>query len=268
MGCHRRALRRSLGVVGDIYVVDFGDDEERARRAAERDAEFARLTERYALHLVAEAALDEPAARRAVAVLFDNRDSDGVRCPCSCHPQLSAEHGDGLDCRCSWDAERRAAEAAKLKAFWDSEPFPELRSAHRREESEIAAWLAGQPDVEATRTTSMAPEQWEGTVDGHSFYFRERHGFWRVELDLTESGRFARRLVRVDDDGSMVTEPVPIMEGDVIAEGIDSQLGQTPVDHIAFVVRTIRDHLWGAQCDHAGALFYCPKCGQRMSEAM
>ena len=66
----------------------------------------------------------------------------------------------------------------------------------------------------------------------------------------------------------MVTEPVPIMEGEVIAEGIGSQLGGTPVDHIAFIVRTIRDHLWGAQCDHAGALFYCPKCGRRINEAM
>ena len=55
----------------------------------------------------------------------------------------------------------------------------------------------------------------------------------------------------------MVTEPVPIMEGEVIAEGTGSQLGGAPVDHIAFIVRTIRDHLWGAQCDHADALWNC-----------
>jgi hypothetical protein len=254
--------------VGDIYVVEFGDDEEQARRAAERDVEFARLKERYAQHLVAQAAVDEVTARHVVALLFDPPSDDGIRCPCGCHPRLSAEHGDGFDCRCTWDSERLAAEAARMEEFWAADPFPELRAAHRREEAEIAAWLAGQPDVDATRTTSMVPEQWEGTVDGHSFYFRERHGFWRIELDLTESGRFARRLVRVDDGGGMVTEPVPIMVGDVIAEGIDSQLGETPVEHISFVVRTIRDYLWGAQCDHAGALFYCPKCGQRMSEAM
>jgi hypothetical protein len=47
----------------------------------------------------------------------------------------------------------------------------------------------------------------------------------------------------------------------VIAEGIDSQLGVTPVDHLDFIVRTIRRYLWAAQCDHAGALFYCPKGG-------
>jgi hypothetical protein len=83
---------------------------------------------------------------------------------------------------------------------------------------------------------------------------------------VRESGRFAQKLVRVDDEGELVTEPVPIMEGDVIAEGIGSQLGATPVDHLAFIVRTARDHLWGEQCDHAGALFYCPVCGHRMTE--
>ena len=132
---------------------------------------------------------------------------------------------------------------------------------------EIAAWLTGQPDVEARRTTSLAPEQWEGSVGGHSFYFRERGGCWRIELDLTESGRVAQRLVRVAENGGLVTEPVPIMEGEVIAEGIDSQQGASPVEHIAFIVQTIRDHLWGAQCDHAGALLYCPKCGHRMTGA-
>ncbi|MGH7734993.1 MAG: hypothetical protein ACREOE_15230 [Gemmatimonadales bacterium] len=136
----------------------------------------------------------------------------------------------------------------KLRELWDSKPFSELSSAQEREEAEIEAWLAGQPQVEATRTTWMAPKQWEGTVDGHSFYFRERHDFWRIELDLAESGRFARRLLRLDDEGSMVTEPVPIMEGEVIAEGTGLQLGGTPVDHIASIVRTIRDHLWSAQC--------------------
>jgi hypothetical protein len=114
----------------------------------------------------------------------------------------------------------------------------------------------------------MVPEQWEGSVDGHSFYFRERGGSWRIELDPADSGRVAQRLVRVAEDGGLVTEPVPIMEGEVIAEGIDTQLGTSSVEHIAFIVQTIRDHLWDAQCDHAGALFYCPKCGHRMTRAL
>jgi hypothetical protein len=52
----------------------------------------------------------------------------------------------------------------------------ELSAAHRREEDTIVAWLSSQPGVDARRTSSYAPEQWEGTVDGHAFYFRERGG--------------------------------------------------------------------------------------------
>ena len=253
--------------MGDIYVIEFGDEDERARRAAEREAEFARLAARYERHLLDRAALDEAMSRRVVAVLFEPRRHDGSRCECGCHPRLSAEHGDGLDCPCGWSEERRAAEARELRDFWDSEPFGEFSSAHEDEEAEIGAWLAGQSDVEARRTSWLAPEQWEGRVDGRSFYFRERGGRWRIEVGLAESGRFARRLLGTDDAGGMVTEPVPIMEGEVIAEGLDSQLGPTPVDHVAFIVRTIRDHQREARCDHAGALSYCPKCGRRMNGA-
>lgn len=265
-----KGARSSFCQVSDLYIVDFsGDDDERARREAERDAEFRRLAERYSRYLAETAGLDEPTVRRVIAALFDWRAADGRRCPCGCHPTLSSQHGDGLDCRCRWDPARRETEAKRRwHALEDNEALAGLRAEFAREEEEIAAWLAGQPDVDVRRTTSMAPEQWEGTVDGHSFYFRERGGFWRIELDLAESGRFAQRLVRVADDDSLVTEPVSIMEGEVIAEGIDSQLGETPAAHAAFIVRTIRDHLWSTQCDHAGALFYCPKCGQRMREAL
>jgi hypothetical protein len=74
--------------------------------------------------------------------------------------------------------------------------------------------------------------------------------------------RFADRVVGVRD-GEFRTKPEPILEGAAIAEGVDSQLGTTPVDHLAFIVTTIRDHLWARECDHVGALLFCPKCGRR-----
>jgi hypothetical protein len=146
----------------------------------------------------------------------------------------------------------------------DIEAAAELRKQHQQEEEAIAVWLSRQRGVAARRITSEAPEQWEGSVDGHSFYFRERHGFWRIELDLRETGHFTRRAA---GDGTPVPGPEPILAGDVIAEGVDTQLGATPTEHISFIVRRVRDHLWAAQCDHSGALFYCPKCGHRMSAA-
>ncbi len=65
----------------------------------------------------------------------------------------------------------------------------------------------------------FAPEQWKGTVDGHSFYFRERHDQWRIELDLRPSGRFANAYRGTDTVGEMLLEPVELDDGDVIAEG-------------------------------------------------
>lgn len=266
IGCFAVAGGVTSGGVADLYIVDFGgDDDEKARREAERDAERSRLHSRYAHYLVARAAIDESAAQRVIAALFDPHDTAGRRCQCGCHPSLSSQHGDGFDCRCTWDEARQAEEARRREEFWDSLEATELRAEHHREEEAIAAWLTGQPGVDARRISSIAPEQWKGSVDGHSFYFRERGGCWRIELDIQESGRFARRLVRVAEDGGLITEPVPVMEGEVIAEGLESQLGATATEHIAFIVRTIRDHLWGLQCDHAGALFYCPKCGHRMT---
>ena len=250
--------------VSDLYIVDFGGDgQERARLDAEREAERRRLADCYARYLVASAEVDQAAAHRVITALFDPRDADGNQCPCSCHPRLSRQHGDGFDCRCTWDEDRRAAEVGGWQAWWDTPEAAELSAAHRREEDTIAAWLVGKTGVDARRTSSYAPEQWEGTIDGHTFYFRERGGLWAIELDMVPSGRYAQRLAQVAKDGTFVTEPVPIMEGEVIARGAESDLGPAPADHIAFVVRTIRDHLRGVGCEHHGARLFCPDCGQR-----
>jgi hypothetical protein len=258
----------TLSGVSDLYIVGFGGGEqERACREAERGAERRRLADRYASHLVTSAGLGEATARRVITALFDPRDADGSECLCSCHPRLSAEHGDGFDCRCTWDEDRRAAEAANCQAWWDSPEAAELSAAHQREEAAIAAWLASQPGVDARRASSYAPEQWEGTVDGRTFYFRERGGCWRIELDMVASGRYAQRLVRVDEDGELVTEPVPVMEGEVIARGCDSELGATSADHIAFIVGVVRAHLRRVSCEHSEARLFCPDCGQRMGES-
>lgn len=102
--------------------------------------------------------------------------------------------------------------------------------------------MASQPSVEAERVSEFVVEQWKGSVDGHSFYFRERHGLWQIELDLEPTGDLADRLVGVEN-GEFVTEPVPMVEGEVIAEGAASQLGESWIDHISFIVRTIRPPL-------------------------
>lgn len=242
-----------------------GDDEERARHRAEREAERARVRRAYVERLIVCAGLDEATAERAVAAIFDHVADDGSRCPCGCHPQLSPQHGDGMDCPCTWDQQRREAARRRWMAdLRDSEWARKLREQREAEERDIARWLAGQVDVTARRTSSYAPEQWAGTVDGHSFYFRERHGEWRIELDLQPSGQVAQRVAGVDRQGRPVTEPVELTEGEVIAEGLAGALGSSPVEHLDVIVRTIREHLWRGSCAHSGALLYCPRCGTRM----
>lgn len=215
-------------------------------------------------YAVAATDLDEATAQQVMAVLLGNPDQR--ECPCGCHPRMSTLHDGGIDCPCSWDPARRATERLRLTEFRATPEAEELRSQHTRDESAIAQWLTDQPDVEARRTTCYAPEQWEGSVDGHTFYFRERHGTWEIELDLQLTGRFVEKLTNVRADGEPVTEPVPITAGTVIADGVESQLGTSPVEHIAFIVRTIRDHLRSQACGHFGALFFCPKCGLRMDQ--
>lgn len=108
------------------------------------------------------------------------------------------------------------------------------------------------------------PEQWEGAVDGRTFYFRERHGDWRLELDMEPTGRFANRIVGTGADGDVKTEPVEMTEGTVIAEGVETALGEGIVDHLDFIVRAIREHIAREACPHAGAINFCPTCGARM----
>ncbi len=71
----------------------------------------------YARRVHPSAEVGEAAARRVITALFDPCGADGNECPCSCHPRLSTEHGDGFDCRCTWDEARRAAEAANWQAL-------------------------------------------------------------------------------------------------------------------------------------------------------
>jgi hypothetical protein len=129
-----------------LHIVDFGDDDERARLLAEREAEHARICGRYVRHLTERAGIGEPAARRVVEVLFGRRDGEGRRCECGCHPRLSSQHDDGFDCPCGWDDAQRAQRPRQREMRSDSEAAAGLRKQHQQAEEAIAAWLSGQPE--------------------------------------------------------------------------------------------------------------------------
>jgi hypothetical protein len=214
----------------------------------------------WSARLATQAGLTDAVADQVTSVVFDHVDQSGRRCPCGCHPRLDAFHDGGWDCPCTWDEQCRERERKSWAELLDDPVYDEFREEHDAEQAVIAAWLAAQVEVTARRMSSFGPEQWEGVIDGHSFYFRERHGQWRIEIDLQPTGEFANRLVGVED-GEAVTEPVPTERGEVIAEGLDTELGSTSVEHLAHIVRTVRRHLGQEQCAHPGAVFFGPLCG-------
>ena len=98
----------------------------------------------------------------------------------------------------------------------------------------------------------LCPEQWTGEVDGHSFYFRERHAEWRIEIDLRPSGRFIRTVAGTDNDGATRYEERELDQGDVIAYGTTDieGYGATPLERAQFIIDTIRIHLVRQACTH------------------
>ena len=127
-----------------------------------------------------------------------------------------------------------------------------------------------------TFSCGVAPEVWRGEVDGHSFYFRERHDEWCVELDLRPSGRFVvQAFAGPDADGVTGYQEHELDEGDVIASGATATegYGTAPVERAKFIVDTIRIHLARQACTlhHedlssiealvGSEISWCPVCG-------
>jgi hypothetical protein len=130
----------------------------------------------------------------------------------------------------------------------------------------------------AHRTKGGHGEQWTGEVDGHGFYFRERHAEWRIELDLRPSGRFIRTVAGTDNDGATRYEQRELDQGDVIAYGTTDieGYGTTPLERAQFIVDTIRIHLTRQACTHhhddlasiqailGAPARWCQVCGTRL----
>jgi hypothetical protein len=293
-GCGSDVAKRTLADDVDdepeLYIVrppDPGDgwraERERIREQSRR-RHLERMEEALAL---ADAYTDAP-RQRAEAVLDGffggvHRDT-GDRCGCSCHPQLPETdlHDYGADCSCRHTAEERRARwltwQAEQDAFWASSEGRQIATARQAEEDALASWLAAQSGVVVTSHGGWAPEQWHGSVDGHTFYFRERHDHWHIELDLAPSGRFARVWRGGDPTDAAALDSVELDEGEVVAEGTTAAdgYGDTPLERARFLVDTIRTHLRRRGCTThtagraeleqllGGPAAWCPACGLRM----
>ena len=279
-----------VGEGPELYVSDFSDAPGAAERREAHERARAEARRRYRDHLAA--AFDvhgvlEPAVLAEVALDALTRwryVESGEPCACSCHPRLpeSDFHDYGFGCTCTrTPADRRRAldqRFAGLEAFERSPEGQRVAAENHAAEVELRTWLAEQPDVTVHSWGGWAPEQWWGEVDGHRFYFRERHDQWQVELDLRPSGRSTKVVVDISSDGDIRTEQREIDDGDLIAHGtVDAEgYGTTLVERARFIVDTIRVHLRRQGCPmHAEdwssieALLgrqvrWCPACGTRL----
>lgn len=212
-----------------------------------------------------------------LTALFVHVDEGGRRCRCSCHPSIGSpdQHGD-LGCPCTQTADQRDGHWRRLfaqideeRAIWEASEEGRAELARRAAESaELDAWIAEDPGVDIESWGGCFPEQWTGTIDGHSFYFREKRGHWSIEIDLLPTGRTYQRLV-VDEDpdtegDELRTVEEPVLAGTLIAEGRDTDLGVTPLHHGRFIVHAVRAHLRRSGCPHRGARRFCPECGAEM----
>jgi hypothetical protein len=287
-------VHATLKIVGEepeIYAIDFSD----APGAAEfwERLERARTQVRRRYHDYLAAVFDlqsstEPGVLADVALdaltLWRRVDS-GERCGCSCHPQLpeSDFHDYGFGCVCARTPEDRRSAMDEWRrdteAFWKSPAGRRIVADEQAAEADLLAWLAVQLSVVVHSHGGFAPEQWCGEVDGHAFYFRERHDEWRIELALRPSGRFARVVVGIDGDGAARYKERELDEGDVIARGTTDieGYGTTPAERAKFIVDMIRMYLAREACNlHVEDLSsievllgrevrWCPACGIRLT---
>lgn len=125
----------------------------------------------------------------------------------------------------SWETLQKILD--DMDEFRRSPEGQQLQAEERTAEADLQAWVADQPGVVVGRHGGLVPEQWEGEVDGHSFYFRERGGDWDIELDLQQG---------LEHSG---IRGGPIATGTIYAEGY----GANPRERAAFIITTIRNHL-------------------------
>lgn len=259
------------------------------RERLERDRRKARR--RYRDHLTAEFTrygVADPGELADVALdaltVWRYVDS-GEQCRCACHPRLPASdlHDYGFDCVCARPREERRRGFQQwldgIDAYWQSPDGQRIEAAERAAEAELQAWLADQQGIVVHSHGGLCPEEWSGEVDGHSFYFRERNGEWRIEVDLRPSGRFIRTVAETDNDGATHYEERELDEGGVIACGTTdiAGYGTTPLERAHFITDTIRIHLARQACTlHHNdlssiravlgtAVLWCPDCGTRLS---
>ena len=190
------------------------------------------------------------------------RDIDrAADCPCSCHPSPASStlHEGGVECPCQLTEAERAERWDRL--------FADIREAAKvsKEEDDARAELAqaaAEFNVDAEVRSSAFPFVVAGTCDGRSFFLRERHGQWRIE-------------VAADPDcadlwGISEALGIEVAVGDA-ADLCDADGTSSPVVALRLAVRAVRLSALRANCSHEqpseASHSFCRRCGTPLDDA-
>lgn len=188
--------------------------------------------------------IDDMTARQATGLAGLRDPEAALDCLCACHTRRFGQptgdlHDEGADCPCQYSPEENRRRRTRWLDEWhESEEGKALAAAARRERDEVER-LAAELGGRAEMTSWAAPMIVEGEMHGRGFWFRERHGMWRLHIDG--------------------------YEGEVIASGAGELRG-------ADVVRLASDELDRAirreGCRHPMAdpqAMFCSRCGDRLA---
>ncbi|HJS83714.1 MAG TPA: hypothetical protein VJ742_12860 [Nitrososphaera sp.] len=258
--------------------------EEQARKKAEGWKRYRNwLTEQLAVELP-KGLTSEELAEFVMQTLFVHKrlDAEGQEtedCICACHPRLTNDdlHDFGFGCNCGKTAEERKKSWDDLRQKMDEfHQTPEMQAFHAKEDqekAEVEGWIAEQPGLsDVTRLSWACPEQWQGICLDRAFYFRERHGMWRIEISEPLGGEEPAHHVDTEYVKGF-TDYYDTAQMTEIASGVAEDLGETPLDHMRFIVDKIEEYLQKIDCpvSHTAlaarsdmVYWYCPHCGVKI----
>lgn len=206
---------------------------------------------------IGEQAMEAKRERRAKALAG----MDGVlrdvpaalECVCACHGEDDTLHDGGITCPCQLTKDERVAamdEALREISEWHADP--EYVAVREAAENEFAA-VAGELGATIERHGGGAPYVITGSVDGQTFYFRERSDWWTVEIGDPKDG------------GSWRYDTASIL----VAEGSSDDLTGAGYETLALrlAVQAVRSFLARRACAHLGEGAWCQDCGVKRSEA-
>lgn len=152
------------------------------------------------------------------------------------------------------DYEGDDGDALENRPQWRAVPTSFWRSLEGKpaEDDELRDWLATQNEIVIHSHGEFAPENWTGSVDGHNFSFRERHGQWDIEIDHRPSGRHVKQVTGTQLDGTATYRTRELEVGDLIASGTTDAAGYgaTTVERAQFIINMVRTHLTRQSCRH------------------